>query len=402
MRQTLRKIIIKTVQTFCFFPKMPSTTFQLDLLKFITAMQRIYLFPTHLEGVDPSVQVGWKPPPASAGHNGRYLWTDAFGVLNFITLNRLTNWPGYLDYAKKLVLAVHETLGRTRDLKSQLPGATPSNPVSGGLRIGKEDESGANGDGQYHHYLTLWMFALNRLSIATKEKHYNDEAIALAKATHTAFVYERDHDHPRMYWKMSVDLDVPLVDNEGRLDPASGLAIFRLLEQTDGESSKILQQEILDYQKILSVEWKSFTSNDPLVLGMALWAAHWFADREEWARGLVGRAEHDCESLFEKKYFEGNRKERLAFTDFGTVLGIKCALGQKLGSKAEAVVKDWEAEGVVPVPTTVVENSSANEKLFSITAVMYAAALIPGGSYLPFLTCRLMTNVNAVFQRDFL
>jgi len=361
-------------------------------------MQRIYLFPTHLEGVDPSIQVGWKPPPASACHNGRYLWTDAFGVLNFITLNRLTNWPGYLDYAKKLVLAVHETLGRTRVLKLQLPGATPSNPLGGGLRIGKEDESGANGDGQYHHYLTLWMFALNRLSIATKEKHYNDQAIALAKAIHPAFVYDRDHEHPRMYWKMSVDLNVPLVDSEGRLDPASGLAIFRLLEQTDGELSKILQQEILDYQKVLSGKWESFTANDPLDLGMALW----FADQEEWARGLVERAEHDCESLFERNYFEGNRKERLAFRDFGTVLGIKCALGDDLASKAEAVVKGWEAEGVVPVPTSVVENSSANEKLFSITAVMYAAALITGGSCLPFFTCRLMTNVNTVFQKDFL
>jgi len=57
---------------------------------------------------------------------------------------------------------------------------------------------------------------------------------------------------------------------------------------------------------------------------MALWAAHSFADQEEWAGGLVERAEHDCEALFERNYFEGNRKERLAFRDFGTALDIKC------------------------------------------------------------------------------
>jgi len=90
---------------------------------------------------------------------------------------------------------------------------------------------------------------MSALNIATKEKHYNHQAIALAKAIHPAFVYDRDHDHRRMYWKMSVDLNVPLVDSEGRQDPASGLAIFRLLEQTDGELSKILQQEILDYRR---------------------------------------------------------------------------------------------------------------------------------------------------------
>jgi len=364
---------------------MPTTTGKLDLLKFTTTMQRIYLFPTHLEKLDTSVQATWKPPPASAGHAGRYLWTDAFGVLNFITLNQLTNWPRYLDYAKNLVLNVHETLGRTRDLKSQLPGATPSNPLGGGLRIGKEDESGPNSDGQYHHYLTLWMFALNRLSIATKETHFNDQAIALAKATHLAFVYDRNADRPKMYWKMSVDLKTPLVASEGNLDPVEGLAIFRLLQQTDGESLQTLQTEISDYQKIVLGKWKSYQAKDPLDLGMTLWMAHWFADQEEWARGLVEKGERDCEGLFEKKYFEGNRKERLAFREFGTVLGVKCALGRDLASKAEAIIKDWEAEGVVPVPTSAVQNSNATANLYPITAVMYAAALIPGAFQKDFL-----------------
>ena len=60
--------------------------------------------------------------------------------------------PHYLELAKTLVHTVHETLGRTRDLKSRLPGATDLSPLSGGLRIGKEDELGDDCDGQYFHY----------------------------------------------------------------------------------------------------------------------------------------------------------------------------------------------------------------------------------------------------------
>jgi len=347
-------------------------------------MQRIYAFPTHLEKVDSSVKANWKATPASAGHHGRYLWTDAFGVLNFITLNQLSDSPEYLVYAKALVSSVHDTLGRTRDLTSQLTGATPSNPLGGGLRIGKE-ESGPNGDGQYHHHLTLWMFALNRLSIATKENHYNDQAIALAKAVHAAFVYDSDRDQPKMYRKMSVDLKTPLVDTEGNLDAASGFVVFLLLQQTDGRLSQILQHEILDYQKILSTRWRDYRAKDPLDLGMTLWAAHWFADKEEWARGLVESAEHDCESLFERNYFETDRRGRSAFEEFGTVLGIKCALGKDLEDKAGAILKDWEAGGVVPVPTTTAQSLDANESLFPITGVMYAAALVPGAFKKDFL-----------------
>src|SRR6478609_4873120 len=121
----------------------------------------------------------WSPPdnPGAGGHKGRYLWTDAFGVVNFITLYEETTDNKYLTLAKRLVQTVHDVLGRTRDGKSSLPGATDAEPLKGGLRIGKEREAGSDGDGQYHHYLTLWMFALNRLSWATQDSSFNDLAI---------------------------------------------------------------------------------------------------------------------------------------------------------------------------------------------------------------------------------
>ena len=146
-----------------------------ELARFMTSMQRVYAFPTVPTGKS------WTPPPASAGHRGRYLWTDAFGVLNFLTLHNLScqKHSLYLDHAKSLVSAVHNTLGRTRDLSSLLPRATPDNVLSGGLRIGKEDDEGPDCDGQYHHYLTLWMFTLNRLAVYSGEKHFNSQAISL-------------------------------------------------------------------------------------------------------------------------------------------------------------------------------------------------------------------------------
>lgn len=106
----------------------------------------------------------WQPPQRSGRHRGRYLCPDAFGVINFITLSKETGEGKYLTHAKRLTRTVHDVLRRTRDGKARLPGASDLNPLGGGLRIGKEDEGGSDGDGQYHHYLTLWMFALNRLS----------------------------------------------------------------------------------------------------------------------------------------------------------------------------------------------------------------------------------------------
>lgn len=60
----------------------------------------------------------------------------------------------------------------------------------GRLRIGKLMQEGSNSDGQYHHYLTLWMFALNRLSISAKDKEYNRKVITLAKAIHPHFFFQ--------------------------------------------------------------------------------------------------------------------------------------------------------------------------------------------------------------------
>ena len=184
--------------------------------------------------------------------------------------------------AQRLIQSVHSILGWTRDGSSRLLGATSSSPLAGGLRIGKEDEFGADGDGQYHHYLTLWMFALNRASFTTLDPAYNTLALQLAKAIHPKFVTRRDEPRPRIFWKMSMDLSHPLVSSEGNLDPFDGYCVFRLLHESRMAGEEGLDEEIADYKRIMEAKWGDYVSSDPLDLGMMLWTAHW-RQAEDWA-----------------------------------------------------------------------------------------------------------------------
>ncbi|BCS23786.1 uncharacterized protein APUU_40230A [Aspergillus puulaauensis] len=242
----------------------------------------------------------WTPPQSSGGHKGRYLWTDAFEVLSLLTLHTEVNRnPAtkdaagytYLTLASRLVEAVHNTLGYTRDGSRRLSGASDSNPLGGGLRIGKMEEFGSDGDGQYHHYLTLWMFALNRMSVATGDPKYNEQGIALAKAIHGAFFMNRASERARMVWKMDMELNKALVGSEGNLDPIDGFVVFRLLQAAAGArggDGEVLKEEIEDYARVMRRKGEHFVSADPLDLGMTLWTAHWFV-HEEWAAKLGER-----------------------------------------------------------------------------------------------------------------
>lgn len=251
----------------------------------------------------------WTPPLKSGGHRGRYLWTDAFGVINLLTMHKEYSRAGgetkpddrYVQLARRLIETVHDVLGRTRDGASLLPGATESNPLGGGLRIGKTEEQGSDCDGQYHHYLTLWMFALNRMALASGDMGYNRQAVALARAVHPRFFIDRAAARPRMIWKMSMDLSKPLVSSEGNLDPIDGFVVFRILQATamkagDGE---VLTEEIGDYKRVMERKGEHFVSKDPLDLGMTLWTAHWFSEQENWASNLATRCfEQLCVSPF--------------------------------------------------------------------------------------------------------
>jgi hypothetical protein len=260
--------------------------------RFQQAMESLYGSFTSI--IDPTQ---WNPPPRSGGHGGRYLWTDAFGVVNLLTMHyqyNLSEKPDgrdnrYLILADRLVNTVHNVLGRTREGKSRLPGATDSNPLGGGLRIGKTDAHGPDADGQYHHYLTLWMFALNRMTRASRDMKYNRQAVKLAKAIHPKFFVDRATSRPRMVWKMNIELTKALVASEGNLDPIDGYVVFRLLQATAKEAGdgEVLAEEVSDYRRVMNRKGGHYVSSDPLDLGMTLWTAHWFSEREGWAAELA-------------------------------------------------------------------------------------------------------------------
>lgn len=333
----------------------------------------------------------WEPGDAG-GHRGRYLWTDAFGVINFITLSRekkkgqgaaAEEGPGYLHLARRLADTVHEVLGRERGSSARLPGATDEAPLRGGLRIGKLEAAGPDGDGMYHHYLTLWMYALDVLARATGEARWNALAVQLAQAVHSRFMVER-HGTESMVWKISTDMRRVLVGNKGHLDDVTGFVIYGLLRDTARRfgtrrgGDDVLASEIEQYARVMRHADISL-SGDPLDLGMGLWIAHFDRDAP-WSRELSSQALEVARGRFlaaaAKPLTVASRLHRLAFREFGACLGIKCYEEglESLMDGVQTVMDVWERK--------MIEEGGEDEvdqDLRPINLVMYAAALIPGG-----------------------
>jgi hypothetical protein len=270
---------------------------------------------------------------------------------------------------------VHDTLGRTRDGSKRLDGATDEEPLRGGLRIGKLDAKGSDGDGQYHHYLTLWMFALNRLSIAAGEREYNDLAIQLARSIHPRFLMHCLSGDVRMVWKISIDMKSVLVQTEGHLDAATGYVIYKLLQSTaakQGHRSNVLHQEINDYWILMARKGSLSPGNDLLDLGMCLWMCHIWQD-EPWAVKLHDKALPKAEELLGEKsaIMLRSASQRLAFREFGTCVGVACwDVSDYFQSRVEDLVKFWDKH---------LDSKDTEDDLKPISRVMYATALVAGG-----------------------
>ena len=88
----------------------------------------------------------------------------------------------FLEEAQRVVAEVERVLGRPR-----------------GIRIGEAPDR----DGQYFHYLAMWIFALRRLGNIIPE--YRAKAIRLVKDVHSAFVVPGRG----VFWKMQEDLSAP-------------------------------------------------------------------------------------------------------------------------------------------------------------------------------------------------
>jgi hypothetical protein len=225
--------------------------------------------------------------PASSDPR-RYLWTDAFAVCNFLGLYQEAGGKEFKDLAIQLVDQVHNVLGRHRQDDDRTGWISDLNeqdgrlhPTKGGLRIGKQLKERTptdpfderlewDRDGQYYHYLTKWMHALNRVTKVTGDFTYNRWAIELAKAVHSKFVYAPSSSgQKRMYWKMSIDLSYPLVPSMGIHDPLDGLITYSQLQATAAQDPEQptgdMKGEIADMADIC--KGKSWATDDPLGIG---------------------------------------------------------------------------------------------------------------------------------------
>ncbi|HUM16704.1 MAG TPA: hypothetical protein VL086_13505 [Candidatus Nitrosotalea sp.] len=246
-------------------------------------------------------RLGWMREQRTWPNGLRYLWTDAFGVVLLVSLYRVLGDERYLDQAEWVVAEVDRVLGR---------------PV--GIRIGEAPDR----DGQYFHYLAMWLFALGRLG-AVRHRHH-DRAVALVRAIHPRFVVRG----MGVTWKMREDLSGPYPGyGFGALDAFHGYVVYRLLDPGD------LAGPIGEMQELVEASYRALHITQDLGLGMMLWLSHFFPD-EPWAVVQRGRALATLESMWVDPpgYFcraPGQRHVRFAFTNYGVSIGLQ-AVGARM------------------------------------------------------------------------
>lgn len=289
-------------------------------------------------------------PPARPPR--RYLWTDAFAVCNYLELFRQTGKEHYQQDAKRLVSHVHSVLGRHREDDSRQGWISgfgeqegEQHPTQGGLRIGKElAERGPNEtyddhlewerDGQYFHYLTKWMHALDCLARVTGDAVYSRWALELARTAHARFAYIPWGGGPkRMYWKMSIDLSYPLVASMGQHDPLDGLITYQQLQATavklgDSRAESPLETEIAEMTAMC--EGMTWTTDDPLGIGGLLSDACRLAQlmistnlrESDRLVSLLRDAEVGLKNVVRSRSLDASADYRLAFRELGLSIGL--------------------------------------------------------------------------------
>ncbi|MBW2444776.1 MAG: hypothetical protein JRG83_02495 [Deltaproteobacteria bacterium] len=292
-----------------------------------------------------SLRTGLSPAGQSVQ---RYLWTDAFAVCNFLGIS-VEMGDGLLrKLALDLVAQVHQTLGRHRaddDRTGWISGLSERegelHPTQGGMRIGKplpertptepfDEASEWNRDGQYFHYLTQWMRALESASRVVEEPRYHRWAVELAKTAHSGFTsLPGQHPPTRMRWKMSIDLRYPLVDTMGHHDPITGFVAYTELQATARSDPTLdLSRELSDLAAIC--EGQDLVTSDPLGIGGLLSDACRFAQlRTGGAEGpdsliprLLESALLGLPACTASAWWLRPAVDRLAFREFGLSIGL--------------------------------------------------------------------------------
>jgi hypothetical protein len=286
----------------------------------------------------------------------RYLWTDAFAVCNFLALHRRAGERSHLDRALALVDQVHHTLGRHRpdDRRKGWISGLPEeegehHPTRGGLRIGKElpertpdapfdDRLEWERDGQYFHYLTRWIQALQRVSLETGSTPFHRWARELAAAAHSGFTWRSPTGGPpRMVWKMSIDLSRPLVPSMGHHDPLEALVTYLELAHAVTDSGENagpeLEQEITEADAMCA--GGRWATDDPLGIGGLLDATARLGvlvvergvERTDLLRQLLDESLLSLETVARSPMLHLPAGHRLAFRELGLAIGLHAVAG---------------------------------------------------------------------------
>ena len=344
----------------------------------------------------------------------RYLWTDAFAVCNFLGLARAAGDGRHAELALQLVDQVHRVLGRHRadDARTGWISGLGErvgelHPTRGGLRIGKPLPERGPGvpfderlewdrDGQYFHYLTRWMHALDQVSRSTRQALFNTWARELAEVAHRSFTCGGGQ---RMVWKMSIDLSRPLVASRGQHDPLDGLVTALQLQATaaalpGAPQAPDLATAVADFAAL--AEAGRWATADPLGLGGLLMDACRAAQlaRQGSPRAgdllepLLAAALEGLEHHVHQNDLRRPTWQRLAFRELGLAIGIRAveriepeAHEHRVRTRIEALApylplgpaieSCWLDPGAQATPTWA-EHRDINE-------VMLASCLVPGG-----------------------
>jgi hypothetical protein len=224
----------------------------------------------------------------------RYLWTDAFGVVLLVSLYSALAKDEFLDEAEWVVADVDRVLGRPR-----------------GIRIGEEPGR----DGQYFHYLAMWLYAL-----AVMGRHiprYREKGIDLVHQVHDAFLVPGRG----VVWKMKEDLSGPYPGfGLGALDAFDGYVSYRMLDE------KALSREIADMRRLIDRSAPGLAITQDLGLGMMLWMTHLFAN-EDWAQ----RQRKRCLVMLDRMWRDDGYfcrepdlpDTKFAFANYGVSIGLQ-------------------------------------------------------------------------------
>lgn len=310
----------------------------------------------------------------SDGLQRRYLWTDAFGVLSYVSIAERYKLEGnsgeaekYKRAANMLVDVVHQTLGSPRSEKSEDHMTKDASSPTGyvGLRIGKVDsrrvtDYGMSYDGQYWHYVDKWLLALARSG-------HVSEGIQIAKSCFPYF-FDDGGDGTGwgggIRWKLSVDASAPPSLQRARAsdDTLVALIVFSILEAHRVPSDASLKDEINQLNVALQ-GYRPRVTDDPLGWGLE-------AMYDQYIKGHPRQAalkEHQPYALHSSHL-------SLPFRLYGAMIGARIA--------GESVASQQKVDQLVSLSLRHEARAAASgmEEHSSINRVMLAMCLLCPGA----------------------